>query len=109
MSVDLSPGWIRQIIDESNTHSRSAAQRYSRCRGFFWDNDRKCLVSLNLGTVNLTVKTAFCAAPSLEVLDDEPWNLLSWAEEGAAPSAQSVSMDFGSSGMGLATRACAHT
>lgn len=86
MSVDLSSGWMRQIIDAS--HSRPVAAQRDRCRGFFWDNVKKRQVMLDIGKVNLNVPFTFRAAS----LEDEPKDVLSWElgffEKDAAQSAQ---------------------
>lgn len=86
MAVDLPFGWMRQIIDASGRPQ--AAQRIRGCRGTFWDAKRGCSVSMDLGEVNLRVPFVFRAAPSVEFVDDEPKNFLSWAEEGAAQNAE---------------------
>lgn len=86
MAVDLPLGWMRQIIDASGRPQ--AAQRIRGCRGTFWDAKRGCNVSIDLGEVNLRVPFVFRAAPSVELVDDEPKNFLSWAEEGAAQNAE---------------------
>lgn len=85
---------MRQIIDASPSRSQ-AAQRPPRCRGSFWDSQRGCAVSIDLGNVNLTVPSVFRAAS----LEDEPKNILSWeigfSEEGAAQSACGLSYEGG--------------
>lgn len=78
---------MRQIIDASQSRPK-AAQRVKGCRGTFWDAQRGCSVSIDLGEVNLRVPFVFRAASSVELVDDEPKNLLSWAEEGAARNAE---------------------
>lgn len=87
MAIDLPLGWMRQIIDASPNRFQ-AAQRPPRCCGTFWDAQRGRSVSIDLGRVNLTVPFVFRAAPSAGFIDDEPENLLSWAEEGAAQSTE---------------------
>lgn len=77
---------MRQIIDKSVYEK--PARRERRCVGFFFSKE-KGAVRLDMGYVSIFPVIAFRAAPSAANLreEDEPKNLLSWAEEGAAQNA----------------------
>lgn len=92
-SYVLPENCFRQIIGASGAHYKAeakAAQRISGCRGTFWDAERGCIVTIDLGMVNIRVPSVFRAAP----LEDEPLNVLSWeigfSEEGAAQNIESL-------------------
>lgn len=55
-------GWMRQIIGASS--SRPSFRPPVGCIGHFWDNERKCSVSVDLGYVSLRSLSLFRAAAS---------------------------------------------
>lgn len=55
-------GWMRQIIDASP--SRPVVRPVLGCIGNFWDNEKKCLVSVNMGFVVVRALSVFRAASS---------------------------------------------
>lgn len=55
-------GWMRQLIDASP--SRPAVKPYTGCIGSFWDNEKKCMVSVNMGFVAVRVLSSFRAVAS---------------------------------------------
>lgn len=78
-------------FDKEQFYQKDTSRRvYGHCIGHFFDNDKKKAVELDLGPVNVicrnNVYRAASSVVSLSEIDDEPVNVLSWAE-GAAPYA----------------------